>query len=217
MSVRAVIFDRDGVLTTVDEVRLARELLAHVPVSREQLAVRWQAWLAGRALVEAADEHLALREFLLATADALGLTAEARRRVAELDYAAYVRAWPDAAPALRWARAAGLRVGVLTNNSAGLSPRRMLALAGLDELVDVAVSSQMLGARKPALAAYLGAAAALDVAPEQCLFLDDAPACVAGARAAGMRAYLVARGQTGDRGEDTLADLSGLAALVDPL
>jgi putative hydrolase of the HAD superfamily len=55
-------------------------------------------------------------------------------------------------------------------------------LAALDAFVD----STEVGARKPAPEAYLAAAAALAVAPEGIVFLDDTPECVEGARRVGM-------------------------------
>lgn len=45
---------------------------------------------------------------------------------------------------------------------------------------------------KPAPEAYLLAAAALDVRPERCVVVEDAPAGISAAHAAGMRAVAVA-------------------------
>jgi FMN phosphatase YigB (HAD superfamily) len=46
------------------------------------------------------------------------------------------------------------------------------------------------GLRKPAKAAYLGAASALGVAPGECLFVDDRPENVAAAEAVGMKGHV---------------------------
>jgi HAD superfamily hydrolase (TIGR01509 family) len=48
------------------------------------------------------------------------------------------------------------------------------------------------GVRKPSKQAYLGAAAALGVAPGECLFVDDRPENVAAAEALGMRGHVFA-------------------------
>jgi putative hydrolase of the HAD superfamily len=92
----------------------------------------------------------------------------------------------DAVALMRDARTARLRVGVLSNDAYSLLGNEFFAgrpeLAALDAFVD----STEVGARKPAPEAYLAAAAALAVAPEGIVFLDDTPECVEGARRVGM-------------------------------
>lgn len=93
---------------------------------------------------------------------------------------------PDAVELMRDARTAGLRVGVLTNDAYSFLGNDFFAgrpeLAALDAFVD----ATEIGARKPEPQAYLAAAAALAVAPEGIVFLDDTPECVEGARRVGM-------------------------------
>jgi putative hydrolase of the HAD superfamily len=93
---------------------------------------------------------------------------------------------PDAVELMRDARTAGLRVGVLTNDAYSFLGNDFFAgrpeLAALDAFVD----ATDIGARKPEPEAYLAAAAALAVAPEGIVFLDDTPECVEGARRVGM-------------------------------
>jgi len=87
-------------------------------------------------------------------------------------------------------RAAGYRTAVLTNNAkeAGDNWRRILPV---DDLFDLVIDSSHVGMRKPNPAIYTYAAEQLGVAPERCVFLDDAAGNVAGAETAGMRAILV--------------------------
>jgi putative hydrolase of the HAD superfamily len=210
-----VLFDRDGVLLTVDGAALAKALPSDPNFPRGELASRWAAWLGGHVLDGAIEERTAIRAFLSAIASEMGLSGAERDRLASFDYAGYVRAYPDAAPALEAARRAGLRVGVLTNNSALLSAARMLEVAGLSSLVDVVTSAQILGAAKPAPAAYLGAAAALGVPPEACLFFDNHRAWVEGARRVGLRAYLVDRAAPAHALEArSVRDLSALETIL---
>jgi putative hydrolase of the HAD superfamily len=216
MEVRALVFDRDGVITTTDRERFGREVLARIPLEPAELAERWQAWNRGRALRDADDETLAIQSFLEALADELALDAAKRARFRELDYTEYVRCYDDAREALCEAHLRGLRVGVLTNNSMGVSPSRMLAAAGLDGLVDVALSAQMIGARKPDPAAYAAIAAALDAPLAGCLFFDDNRAWVEGARAMGMRAFELDRGRAEhDVAAGILRDLSAVPLILD--
>jgi len=98
---------------------------------------------------------------------------------------------PDALALVDAARAAGHRVGTLSNDAYTIQGPEFFAerpeFAAMDALVD----ATDVGARKPEPAAYLAAAAALGVAPSEIVFLDDTPECVDGARAVGMAAILV--------------------------
>lgn len=109
---------------------------------------------------------------------------------------------PSGAPMIQWAlnepvvqlaydlKAAGLRLGVLTNNVAEFreSWRPMLPF---DELFDDIVDSHEVGMRKPTAAIYQLALSRLGASAERTAFLDDLPANVAGAEAVGMRGVLV--------------------------
>ncbi|OSC42089.1 HAD family hydrolase [Mycobacterium decipiens] len=212
MSTHAIVFDRDGVLTRFDWAG-AREVLlriTHLPL--EELGDRWQAWLNGRALDDALDESEQIRAFLSNVARDLELGRQAHDELLRLDYASFAQGYPDARPALEEARRRGLKVGVLTNNSMLVSPRRMLASAALDDLVDVALSSQMIGAAKPDPQAYRAIAQALGVATTSCLFFDNIATWVEGARRTGMRAYLVDR--SGEPRDGVVRDLSRLDAIL---
>lgn len=91
----------------------------------------------------------------------------------------------EAAALVTDARAAGLRVGALSNEAALLFPPDILAtlyvLADLDAFVDLSFADVL----KPQPEAYRIAVDALDLAAARVLFVDDQPANVAGARAAG--------------------------------
>jgi len=58
----------------------------------------------------------------------------------------------------------------------------------MDGLFDAQVFSYQVGALKPDPRMYRAILAALDVPPEESLFIDDAPANVQGALATGMQA-----------------------------
>ena len=97
----------------------------------------------------------------------------------------------DAVALMRDARAAGRRVGALSNDAYSIMGREFFAtrpeFAELDAFVDAAE----IGVRKPAPDAYLRAAEALGVEPDQVVFLDDTPECVDGGRVVGMHAIQV--------------------------
>jgi putative hydrolase of the HAD superfamily len=97
----------------------------------------------------------------------------------------------DAVALMRDARAAGRRVGALSNDAYSIMGREFFAgrpeFAELDAFVDAAE----IGVRKPAPDAYLRAAEALGVEPHEVVFLDDTPECVDGGRDVGMYAIQV--------------------------
>ncbi|MCT9078700.1 HAD-IA family hydrolase [Streptomyces fulvoviolaceus] len=80
------------------------------------------------------------------------------------------------------------RTAILAN--AGAGRRAELTRLGAVELVDLVVVSAEEGISKPDPDIYVRTAGRLEVPPGECLFVDDKPANVAGAKDAGMRAVL---------------------------
>ncbi len=116
---------------------------------------------------------------------------------------------PGALALMRDAKAAGRRVGVLSNDAYSINDPAFFEgrpeFAGLDAFVD----ASDLGVRKPHPDTYLAAARALGVPPEAVVFLDDTPECVEGARAVGMFGIHVDP-QANDAAFDRARELLGL-------
>lgn len=87
-------------------------------------------------------------------------------------------------------KAAGLRLGVLTNNVAEFRDR-WRAMLPFDELFDDVVDSHEVGLRKPNPAIYQLALARLGAEAGRTGFLDDVVSNVVAAESVGMRAVLV--------------------------
>ena len=190
----AVIFDRDGVLTYFAEDEIQAFFASRLPISVGTLIGRWQAWGTRVGFPRSTDEEDAFfRGFWNSLADELQLTSAVRTELLTLSYTQFIHPFADARPALVAARAAGLRIGVLSNFSLA-SLNESLQIVGLADLVDIACAATVIGASKPDPAAYNTVLRALQVSPERCLFFDDEQPCVDGARAVGMHAYLVDRG-----------------------
>ena len=98
---------------------------------------------------------------------------------------------PEAAALVTDAKAAGIRVGALTNDLAAFHGDAGMAgdpfIAGLDALVDGSVT----GVLKPDPRAYAMAAEALGLPPSAIVFVDDMPWNAAAARDAGMVGLLL--------------------------
>ena len=110
--------------------------------------------------------------------------------------------------AVRQARAAGIRTGLISNswgNGLAYDP------ALLDELFDAVVISGEVGLHKPQPEIFLLGAERIGVAPEDCVFVDDLRENCAGAEAVGMKAILN-RGSAGTI--PRLEELLGIPLLV---
>lgn len=101
-------------------------------------------------------------------------------------------------------RAAGYRMGLLTNNVREWEPR-WRAMLPMDELFDAVVDSAFVGLRKPDPAIYALTAERLDVPGEQIVFLDDFESNCVAARDAGWTAV---------RFEDTAQAIAELDAAL---
>jgi putative hydrolase of the HAD superfamily len=89
------------------------------------------------------------------------------------------------------AKAAGLRVGALTNDMTAFHGPAWIARQEHLKLFDVIVDASLTGVMKPDPAAFRGGIEALGLPAEQIVFLDDMPWNVDGARQAGMTAVRV--------------------------
>jgi putative hydrolase of the HAD superfamily len=86
------------------------------------------------------------------------------------------------------ARAAGLRTGILTSKLVAFLSRAVVERSPFLGSFDVLLDESETGVAKPDPRAYAEAATAMGVDPAGIVFVDDDPANVAGAAAAGMAA-----------------------------
>lgn len=214
MPIRAVLFDRDGVLVRVDWRGMHDALMSKLPMPPRELEERWQRWVVSQgAGFEDGDPHL-VNTFLGTIAEEINdpVTLAALRAFRLSDF---LHLYPDAWLAIERSRNAGLRVGVLSNNTLLLGARGILVLLGLDKLADVTLTAQCLGVSKPDPLAYRLAAEALGVQRHECLFFDDRWEWVAAARRLGIQAFHVDRNRTDDCLEEGVVhSLDALAPLL---
>jgi putative hydrolase of the HAD superfamily len=131
-----------------------------------------------------------------------------------------VRAWEhapnfelyeDAPPVLRELRRLGLLIGLVSNTSRDLA--RFVDTFSLD--VDAWVASGSHGMVKPSPSIFLAVLQALDVEPPDAAMVGDSPLDdVEGARALGMRAFLLDREGRFPGRPDVLPDLYALPAAL---
>jgi putative hydrolase of the HAD superfamily len=201
---RAVLLDAMGTLLRLEDpaprLRAALAARAGVDVGAAAAAAAIRAEIAYyRAHLHLGRDAESLAALRARCAEAMrpALPPDAASAPAELLTAALLDAlafspYPDAAPALRALRAAGCALVVVSNWDFSLHER--LEQTGLAPLVDAAVASAELGAAKPERAIFERALALAGVAAERAWHVgDNVREDVEGARAAGIRAVLVAR------------------------
>ncbi len=201
----AVVFDWGGTLTTPDLGRadlmdLWRLAARHLDPSREDelverlVAVDERFW----ARTTTTFESWRLADILDAASRELGL--DVTDAVLEEAATRHLDGWTnhihhedEAAEVLRALRAAGLRIGLLSNtNWPRTFHEHFLARDGLDELIDVRLYTSDLGFVKPHPSVFHEALSALGgVDPARAVFVGDRPYDdIHGARAVGMRTVL---------------------------
>lgn len=217
---RAILLDALGTLLTFESPapHLRAALLARTGTDIGEAGAR----AAIRAEIAYYRAHLhegtgpdALRELRLRCAEAMGLPFDAGVVLDALLASLRFHAYADSAPALRALRARGVRLVVVSNWDWSLHER--LLQTGLAGLVDGAVASAEIGSAKPDGAIFAAALRIARVAPEDAWHVGDTPeADVDGARAAGIRPILIARGAhaAAPDGVTTVRTLSELIPLL---
>ena len=119
--------------------------------------------------------------------------------------------YEDALPVLAELREHGLRIGLVSNGSRDLL--EFVRHHALD--VDVAIGSRAFGRTKPHPSIFREALAALDTAPEDAAMVGDSyEDDIEGARALGMRAFLLDREERFPDAPDRLTTLLALPAAL---
>jgi putative hydrolase of the HAD superfamily len=201
-SPRAVLLDALGTLISFEppaprlRQALRERLGADVSPAAAEAAIRAEIAYY-RAHFDEGRDAASVADLRRRAADAMrpalpGLAASTDALTAALLDALRFYAYPDAAPALRALRAAGIRTVVVSNWDASLHER--LQETGLAPLVDGALASAEVGAAKPARAIFDAALALAGVRADAAWHVGDTPAAdVEGARAAGLTPVLIVR------------------------
>jgi putative hydrolase of the HAD superfamily len=162
-------------------------------------------WLryAGRAIARAADRPVR---------DGIVARALPQLRAAFFRPAAW-RVYGDVRPALDALRAAGVRLGVVSNWDSRLP--RLLRMLELDSYFEAVAVSHAEGVEKPDPALFRVALGRLGVDAADAFYVGDRPhPDLEGARAAGIDAALVDRRGKLDRSLPTIPDLSPLPGIA---
>ena len=179
-TIQAILFDLDGLMVDSEAHALAtwKDVLARRHVELDQATI--DAMLGLRQIET--SKMLIERFHLIDDAHALG-EEKSESQIAQLD--GNTPALPGLFELIDAVDARGLRRAVASSGA-----RRyiiaVLKSIGLDDSFSVIVSGDDVPHGKPAPDIFLRASERLGVAPAACLVLEDAPAGVAAAKAAGM-------------------------------
>jgi trehalose/maltose hydrolase-like predicted phosphorylase/beta-phosphoglucomutase-like phosphatase (HAD superfamily) len=192
----AAIFDVDGVLVASPHERAWREALAGFADPASFTTEFYQAKVAGKPRLAGARATLEGLGVVDAAARVRSYAAKKQALIDRLIAAGEFEAFPDAVRLAVALRAAGLRLALASsskNVAAMLSQLNVPGGNSLLSIFDADLSGTDVPRGKPDPALFLLAAKALDVPPEQCLVVEDAPAGIKAARAGGMAALGIAR------------------------
>lgn len=215
MAVRAVVFDRDGVLTYFDVAAAAHYLEQTPPLTPYDLVRVWEAYGREQGFPTTLEqERTFFQGYWARLCTTFAVPADQQQFLYALDYTHFVRAFPEAPAALARLHSGGMRIGVLSNFALA-SLDASLQAAGLDAWIDASAAATTIGAAKPAAAAYHAVLARLGSVAHETLFCDDEPDFVAGAAQVGMHAFLVDRRRAAsDFAAGVIASLADMPALV---
>jgi HAD superfamily hydrolase (TIGR01509 family) len=195
-ALRAILFDAGNTLVFLDYARLAQGVgsALSLPLTGEDLAAHAPA--ASEAMERAGGNDQQRAAVYLETLFQLGgvppeRMGEVRSCLARMHGERHL--WcsvkADSADSLGRLRAAGFKLGVISNSDGRVV--EALEVAGLRQYFDVIIDSALVGLEKPDPRIFRAALEALGVEPEEALYVGDRyEVDVRGAEAAGIRGVL---------------------------
>ncbi|MDE6595448.1 MAG: HAD family hydrolase, partial [Oscillospiraceae bacterium] len=111
----------------------------------------------------------------------------------------------------------GIKIGILTDVAYGMENEFSLKdISALSDFIDIAFTSVDVGYRKPNSAGYLKLIGALEISPNEMIFIGDEEKDIIGAKKLGIVSALINRSkETKDFGQDyTLKSLSDIFSIL---
>ncbi|MDE6260484.1 MAG: HAD family hydrolase [Oscillospiraceae bacterium] len=126
--------------------------------------------------------------------------------------------YPETIGTMEKLKRQGIKIGILTDVAYGMDNVFSLEdISTLSDLIDIAITSVDVGYRKPNSAGYLKLLDALEVSPNEMIFIGDEEKDIIGAKKLGIASALINRSnEIKDFGQDyTLESLSDLFSMLD--
>ncbi|MBS0642437.1 MAG: HAD-IA family hydrolase [Proteobacteria bacterium] len=196
MALLGAIFDVDGVLVASPHEQAWREAIAGFADPARFTTAFYQAYVAGRPRFEGA--RAALEQLGVPDAAAQSIIYADRKQalIERLITERRFDSFPDAVRLAAALHAAGLKLALASSSK---NARAMLSHLSTPDgrpllsIFDADLSGVDVPRGKPDPALFLLAAKALDVQPEACVVIEDAPAGILAAKAGGMAGLGIAR------------------------
>lgn len=187
---RALLLDLGGT-AFLSGVEALATLAERVPAARDVCARRGPLGTEPDPLWDRMiDETITEREYWRRRSDEVGGALGRRWTLQEFMHTLFEHCGmtlrPEAGRLVAQARAAGLRVGALTNDLRAFHGEAAMTLDPFLAELDVIVDGSLTGVLKPDPGAYALGAQALGLPPREIVFVDDMPWNVRAARRAGM-------------------------------
>ena len=207
---KAIAFDGFPIIDASPVTSLVRELF---PSTGDQVATLWRqrqfeyTWLrtlSGRY----ADFWTVTQEALEFAAESLGVALNAGTRDRLMQEHLALKAWPDALPALRALKSAGIRMRFLSNLTVPMLDAAVRN-ASLDGFFEGHLSTDIVRAFKPDPRAYQMAENAFDCDRNEIVFAASAAWDAAGAKWFGLPTFWVNRTSSRPEALDATADAEG--------
>ena len=195
-TLRAIIFDVDGVLLASPHERAWREALDGYADPKAFTTAIYQAKVAGKPRLDGARAALEAMNVPDAGRKAAEYAEVKQARLEDLIHAGAVKAFPDALRFVQAARGLGWPMAVASsskNANAMMKPIRLASGDGLLDAFNANVCGRDLRHGKPDPELFVLAAGELHMAAEHCLVVEDASAGIQAARAGRMTGVGVAR------------------------
>ena len=195
-SLKAAIFDVDGVLLASPHERAWREALRGFGDSERFTTAMYQADVAGKPRLSGARAALEALGVPDAAGQAAAYAAHKQKRLEELIAEGAVKAFPDALRFVQAVADLGWPMAVASSSKNANGMMRPIRLGSGQSLLDVFhanVCGRDLPRGKPDPAIFLLAASELHVDPLHCFVAEDAPAGIEAACAGRMEGLGVAR------------------------
>jgi HAD superfamily hydrolase (TIGR01509 family) len=198
---RAILFDAGNTLVFLDYARMAEEVgpAVGLPLTGEGLARHNAAAVRAMELASGNDRHRATA-YLEALFLSSGVPPESLQQVRDClgrmhgEQHLWSLVADRSAESLGRLREAGFKLGVVSNSDGRVE--QALQAAGLRQYFDVVIDSALIGVEKPDPRIFHAALDALGVAPDEALYVGDLyEVDVVGARAAGLDAVLLGKGE----------------------
>ncbi|CAN5212089.1 beta-phosphoglucomutase family hydrolase [soil metagenome] len=190
------ILDVDGVLLASPHERAWREALTGFCDPVRFTPEMYRTEVAGKPRLDGARAALIALGAPDAEARAGSYAVRKQARLEALIRAGRIKAFPDAVRFVQALRLRTIRMAAASSSRNATAMMRSIRLENGDTLLDVFdadVSGRALAHGKPAPDIFLLAATALRTRPADCFVVEDSPAGIEAAKAAGMRALGVAR------------------------